>query len=703
MRCICIFLLVFHCLEGFNQGLDYPQAPRHGIADTLWGTVIEDPYRWLENINSDQTRAWLTDQKKLQEKASGRNYRGLTTFLPVYSGIKNRPMFKDGKFCFVFKIDKIYKTRALYYATHPGNVFSLLFDPSRSFRNRDFSIDDVSVSCDNRTIALVLSENAGDWKTIRFLDIESKKMLDDSLMFVKYSGIHWHDDGVFYIKYDVEDISESFTGSIKGRTLYYHKLGTSQQDDIPIYKPDDEYEHFGYSVTPGKNFLILYQTKHIQDIEFTSISAMSLHENHGGGFKEFIISPGGQIYFNVIGELDGNILVHSNLNAPNGMIYLYDPSKVNQADVFVAQFRDQLEYARPVRNNLLKIYRARDQAYAVISDLKGNNLTAWRIPAGFTFNGFNASGNDSIAIYSFSSFVCPPSFYKINLDNFKRERLSEIYTFFETDDLVTEKVYYHSKDSTLVPMYLTYKKGMRQNGNNPTILYGYGGFGISMNPFFDVANISFLRNGGLLATPALRGGGDFPGWHEQGRRLNKQNTIDDFIAAAGFLIANNYTNPKRIAAMGGSNGGLVVAAAMVQRPDLFKAVVASAGVHDMMRYHLFNIGHIHVHEFGNVNDSVDFANLLSYSPLHNVQEGVDYPATLLVASGNDDRVLPFHSFKLLAELQAKGSGSNPYILYFDEHAGHSGNHIMLDRIETRAYIYAFIFQHLNMGRITYTN
>lgn len=253
-------------------------------------------------------------------------------------------------------------------------------------------------------------------------------------------------------------MDESFSGQITGRTLYYHKLGTSQEDDIPVYMPENEYEHFAYRVTPEKKYLILYNTKHIQDIEFKSISTMVLDGENFGKFKEFLLSPGKQNYFSVIGEMGEKLLVRSNLNAPNGMIYLYDPTKLNQAEVFVMQFKDQLVHAYLVGNKLLKVYMAENQSYAIISDLMGNNLTAWRIPEGYTFNRFNASNNDSIAIYSFTSFVCPSSFYKINLDNFKRERLSEIHTFFETEDLVTERVYYHSKDSTLIPMYLTYKR-----------------------------------------------------------------------------------------------------------------------------------------------------------------------------------------------------------------------------------------------------
>lgn len=284
----------------------------------------------------------------------------------------------------------------------------------------------------------------------------------------------------------------------------------------------------------------------------------------------------------------------------------------------------------------------------------------------------------------------------MDLNKLKREKLGKTKIQFDNTNLVTQKVHYTAKDGVQIPLYLTYRDDIKLNGNNPVLLDVYGGFGIPAEPFFSLANVAFVRSGGILAVPALRGGGDFPGWHEQGKRLNKQTTFNDFIAAAEFLIKNYYTNPSKIAAMGASHGGLVVAACMIQRPNLFNVVVAESGVLDMMRYHLFNIGYIYEGEFGNIRDSLDFLNLISYSPLHNLREGVNYPATLLVASENDDRVPPFHSFKFLSELQSKGSGKNPYLLYYQRGAGHSGSSIKVSEIDREAYIYSFIFKHLGM-------
>ena len=411
-----------------------------------------------------------------------------------------------------------------------------------------------------------------------------------------------------------------------------------------------------------------------------------------------ILSTDKNTNYDVLGEISGSLLVNSNLDAENGAIYKYDPTKTSHREVFIPQYKERLEYAGIMGNMLVKTYTDSQQSFAVISDTTGQNLTAWEIPEGYTFSRFTGSIDDSIAIYYFNSFFSPSSIYKIDLNTFEREPLKKTYIWFDNTNLTTKKVYYYSNDSTIIPMYITHKKDLELNGNNPTILYGYGGFGISMEPFFSVPNIIFLNSGGVLATPCLRGGGDYPGWHELGMRLNKQNTFDDFISAAQYLIGENYTNPGILAAMGGSNGGLVVGASMVQRPDLFKVVVSEAGVSDMMRYHLFNIGYIYKEEFGNITDSLDFVNLISYSPVNNVKPGVDYPATLLVASDNDDRVLPFHSFKFIAELQDKGSGKNPYTLLYIENSGHSGSPVFEDRISKDAYIYSFIFKYLGIER-----
>jgi prolyl oligopeptidase len=691
LSAFCVFLFCTYFLSAQNKPA-YPDASRLDISDTLWGRTIHDPYRWLENLESSETKAWLEAQDKLRHNFSGRSYKALLHYLRVYSWIDHNPVRKIGRYYFQSRIVDEYEASSVFYLTSYEGDFRLLLNPSKEWPGRGFSVDGLTLSRDDRFAAIALSENAGDWKTIRFMEIENQRLLPDSLIHVKYSPLYWWNDGVFYATYDVEDQAASFQGQIGGRRLYYHKLGSPQSEDVFVYSSDNDYDYFSFRLSDEGGFLIVSHRGRTEAQGFTHISVMPLAGDSLSAFRDFIISRGSGTYFRVLGEYNGKLLVRSNLNAPTGMIYLYDPAMVNQAEVFLPPRRDQLEFAQKIGDKIILVYLSGNQSYAMINDLQGNNLTAWRIPEGYRFSGFSGSTSDSIAIYTFRSFFSPPSYYKLNLNTLKREMLSETRTLFPTSDLITERVYYFSKDSTLIPMDLTYKKGMRQNGKNPVLLYGYGGFGISMEPFFSVANIIFIRNGGILATPGIRGGGEYPGWHEQGMRLNKQNTIDDFIAAANFLTKQDYTNPSRLAAMGGSHGGFVVAAAMMQRPDLFGVVVSSAGVLDLLRYHLFNIGYVYRQEFGNVSDSLDFENLLRLSPLHNIRESVDYPATLFVAGGNDDRVLPFHSFKTLAALQSKTAGNKPHILYYDEKAGHSGSHIPRQSLEESAFVYSLI-QH----------
>jgi len=381
-------------------------------------------------------------------------------------------------------------------------------------------------------------------------------------------------------------------------------------------------------------------------------------------------------------------------------LFTYDAKGRNKRELLVGGLKEQLEFSKIIGTKILTVYSDDTSSYAIIRDSLGKMISFLKTPPGYRFNagGFSYSTTDNVLICSFFSFFSPSIMYQYNLNTYKAEPIGTTYVNFETRDFITKKIFYYSKDSTLIPMYLTHKKKLKLDGNNPTLLYGYGGFGISMEPFFDPANVAFMRNGGVLATPCLRGGGDFPDWHEEGMGLKKQNTFDDFIAAAEYLIANNYTNSNKLAAMGGSNGGLLVSAVMLQRPELFKAVVSQAGVLDMLRFHLYNVNYGNKVEYGDIKDSISFKNLLKYSPVHNVKQGVNYPATLLVASDNDDRVNPFHSFKFLAELQAKGSGAQPYLLYYEKGGGHSGSHVFEKRIETKAFVYSFIFKQLGMEK-----
>jgi prolyl oligopeptidase len=673
------------------------------VIDTIWGQQVHDPYRWLERIHSIETSDWIEKQNLLTNSHQGKYYQNFVNHINLYSSIDYKPLTKEGKYFFTYKVDDSQKAPVLYFQTRPEQSEKKLFDPSSIESDKNYSIDGFKISPDNKILALILSEGRSDWKTIKFLEIASGKLLKETLNFIKYSSVYWSENGLFYVSYDIKDKGQSFKGLIDGRKLFYHKLGTSQADDIIVYAAKYSNEFFSFQVTPYGKYLVLYHNETIDGVSRNVVSIKNLPLDPSSDFKRLIVSNKRGDYFKVIGENGERVLVETNSNAANGAIFSYNPNLTNSREIFINPYSERLEYVKMLYKSILRIYNNGKQSFAIVCNMRGEQLAAWTIPEGYTFSPFSGSVNEKIAIYHFGSFFSPGYFYQLDLETFERKPLGKTTTFFDIKDLTTQKVWYRSKDSTLIPMYLTHLKSLKQNGKNPAILYGYGGFGISMEPFFNVANLIFLKNGGVLATPALRGGGDFPGWHEQGMRHSKQNTFDDFIAAAEYIIAEKYANPNRIAAMGGSNGGLVVGTAMVQRPDLFKVVVSNAGLFDMLRYHLYNIGYVYSDEFGNANDSTDFVNLYKYSPYHNVKEGIEYPATLLVASSNDDRVNPFHSFKFLSQLQEKGLGNNPYVLYYEKNAGHSGSAAFDSRVNRDAYIYSFIFSHLDMDRRVFFN
>jgi prolyl oligopeptidase len=701
-----LILLLYFSPCSSQKLFTYPPTEKVNAADTLWNKIVEDPYRWLEEINSEKTKEWLKSQEvvtnKYRSKLASNTTEHLSNYTRVgYKDIKSRHSVKRGIYYFSYR-GYTNESSTLYYKLDPDDDYKILFDPNTYDKSAITSIEEIDLSEDNKILALTLSKNGSDWMSIRFIDMETRQLLSDSVNFVKYSNVFWSGNGVFYIKYDVKNTYESFTGQIKIKALQFHTIHTSQESDLAIYTPKDRTDDFYFNVTPEKKYLILYQKSIEKNKKIRTLSYKKLPLKPEDQFKEFIISDAKNVYFNVIGEINDKILVASNLKAKNGILYKCDPEKLNSLEKFTPHYSERLKSAAIINNNkIISLYNGDKRSYAVFTDSSGTKLKSVMIPEGFSFSGFSYTRGDSILIYNFVSFFNTSTIYKINLNTFEQGPVAKTVVPFSFKDLTTKMVYYYSKDSTLIPMYLTHKKNMKLDGTNPTILYGYGGFGVSMRPYFDVGNIPFLNSGGLLAVPQLRGGGDFPDWHEQGIKLNKQNTFDDFIAAAEYLIDSNYTNPEKLAGMGGSNGGLLVGACMTQRPELFKVIVSTAGLLDMMRYHLYNIGYKYTEEFGNVEDSLDFENLLKYSPVHNVKKGIDYPATLLVASDNDDRVNPFHSFKFLSHLQANGPSKNPYVLYYLENAGHSTGEVFNEKMKTKGFIYSFIFKYLDMENKIY--
>ncbi len=706
MRLLLFISIFFSCGLIAQQAFVYPKANASNQADTIWGRVVKDPYRWMEKIDSPEIMEWLNEENKLAQDYNKKLVGSLKENIEQYSYVDFKRFTKQGKYYFSKTIEGERQTAKLFYQQYTYTEPMELFDPNKLERNASTHIDGFLLSPDEKTLALTLSKNGSDWQTIRFFDMEQHKLLDDTLNFVrqlnKDNKVNWFKDGIYYVRYDLKNVKESFKKTVKGQTLYYHKLGTRQSEDILIHKPSNKSTPFVYDVTPEGKYLILFKDTVIEGTPLYYVMYSELKNGPLPNFKVFISlipTKGKLIDINVLGEMNGKLLVQSNFNAPTGAIFKYDLSGRNKKQVVVPAYNNtQLEFAKIVGNKILTLYSNDTASFAYLHDSTGKAIHGLRVPVGnrFDLNHFSYSNSDNTLLLSYYSFFSPPIMFEYNINTLKSEPLGKTIVYKIPEGIITRKVYYYSKDSTRVPMFITYKEKTKLNGNNALLLYGYGGFGISMEPFYDPANVIFIENGGILATPCIRGGGEYPDWHEQGRRLNKQNSFDDFIAAAEYLIANKYTNPEKIAAMGGSNGGLLVGAVMLQRPDLFKVVVSQAGLFDMLRFHLYDLNYLNKGEYGNVKDTADFKNLYSYSPAHNVKEGVNYPATLLVASDNDNRVNPFHSFKFIASLQAKGGNKQPYILYYEKGGGHSGGVTFEKHVETKAFIYAFIFKQLGM-------
>ncbi|MFI5150938.1 MAG: prolyl oligopeptidase family serine peptidase [Bacteroidia bacterium] len=687
----CLFMFSVSCMA--QEKWVYPEAVKNNLADTIWRTPVKDPYRWMEQSTSPEVTEWLKAQKKLADDYKGPLFRSVLEQVSA-SRVKSEYVEKQGKYYFRWYIEKENEVSSLFYSRTEDGEMVRLFDPNRQSFTDKVSIDAYTLSDDSRYLALRLSKNGGDWETIRILDMDSHDLLKDEIKFVKYGAVYWYKNGFFYSHYQVLQEEESKTGIIKGRKLYYHKLGTAETDDLLVYGSSNDLSYFSYERTPEGKYLVLY-TSGIEKPPTWVTSLIPLNDSLKFSPRTLIISKSKDNYFDVLGELGGKLLVRSNQSAPNGAVFTYNPQGTNQREVFVNPSSQILNSAFIFHDHLILTYSGEKPDMAVIRDREGKVMKTLKLPEGSVFSSFSAGDGDEM-YYGFNSYYQPGSLYKLNLKSYVNEPRGHTEVSFSAKNLVTDKVYYYSKDSTRVGMYITHLKDMKLDGHNPVLLEGYGGFGVKEEPYYSRANMVFLNRGGVLANPGIRGGGEQAGWHEKGIRLKKQNSFDDFISAAEYLVANKYTNAGRMVIKGGSNGGLLVAACMEQRPELFKAVVCEAGVLDLMRDHLYNIGYIYTNEYGTVKDSADFFNMLRLSPVHNVKAGVHYPATLLVASDNDDRVNPFQSFKFLAALQAISDGSTPYLLAYGSKGGHSGSQVYENYMEQSAYVYAFIFRQLRM-------
>ena len=704
--CLLTLSIIMSCKEEEKQQavkrdivVDYPDTKKADTVTNYFGTDVKDPYRWLEDDKSAETEAWV--------KAENKATHSYLDNIPYRKALKQRleklwnyekigAPFKEGDYTYFYKNDGLQNQYVIYrYKTgEDPSTATVFLDPNTFKEDGTISLGGTSFSKNGSVLAYAISEGGSDWRKILVMDIESKKIVEDTLVDIKFSGMSWYkNEGFYYSSYDKPKGSE-LSAKTDQHKVYYHKLGTPQKEDQLIFggKASEKHRYIYGSVTEDDRYLIISPR--------VSTSGNKLY------IKD-LTQPNSKLV-EIIGNTDNDtyVLVNegsklflvTNLNAPNKKIVTVDasnPTPENWVD-FIPETKNVLSPST-AGGYFFTEYMVDAVSKVMQYDYDGKLVREVKLPGVGSAAGFGAKKDEKELYYSFTNYVTPGSIYKYDIENGTSELFRKPDIDFNPENYESKQVFYASKDGTKVPMIITHKKGLELNGKNPTILYGYGGFNVSLTPSFSIANAVWMEQGGIYAVPNLRGGGEYgKAWHDAGTQLKKQNVFDDFIAAAEYLIDQKYTSSDFLAIRGGSNGGLLVGATMTQRPDLMKVALPAVGVLDMLRYHTFTAGAGWAYDYGTAEDSKEmFDYLMGYSPVHNVKEGVQYPATMVTTGDHDDRVVPAHSFKFAAELQDKQTGSNPTLIRIETDAGHGAGTPVSKTIEQYADIYGFTL--FNMG------
>ena len=690
--------ILVSCKEEIKKqqtNVNYPLTTKKAVIDTLFGTEVVDNYRWLEDDRSEATETWVKAENEVTfDYLSKIPYRTQlkTRLTELWNYEKVGTPFIEGGYTYFYKNDGL-QNQYVIYRKKDGEE-TVFLDPNTFSEDATTSLGSLSFSKDGKTVAYSISEGGSDWRKIIIMDAVSKTIKEDTLVDVKFSGISWYkNEGFYYSSYDKPKGSE-LSAKTDQHKLYYHQLGTAQKDDIVIFgeKAIEKHRYVGGSVTEDNRYLLISAS--------TSTSGNKLY------IKDLTVKNSPLIPIIDTFESDtyvaqnrkSKLYLVTNMNAPNKKVVTVDaknPSSENWKD-FIPETENVLSL-----NSGAGYFFAEYMVDAVSKvlqyDFDGNLVREVKLPGVGSSGGFGGKKEAKELYFSFTNYNTPNSSYKFNPKDGTYTSYWKPAINFNPEDYQSKQVFYTSKDGTKIPMIITHKKGVELNGKNPTILYGYGGFNISLTPSFSIANAVWMEQGGIYAVPSLRGGGEYgKKWHKAGTQMQKQNVFDDFIAAAEYLIEEKYTSSAYLAIRGGSNGGLLVGATMTQRPDLMKVALPAVGVLDMLRYHTFTAGAGWAYDYGTAEDSKEmFEYLKGYSPVHNVKEGVEYPATLVTTGDHDDRVVPAHSFKFAAELQNKQSGSNPTLIRIETNAGHGAGTPVAKTIEQYADIFGFTL--FNMG------
>jgi len=677
----------------------YPVARKGDQVDDYHGVKVADPYRWLEDLDSDETRSWVDAENKLSF--------GFLEGIPARAAIKERITklwnyekygvpFKEGNRYFYSRNSGLQNQSVLYTVTSLDGQPKLVLDPNTLSSDGTVALSGMQVSNGGKLLAYSLSASGSDWQEWKVRDVDTGQDLSDDLKWVKFSGVSWTRDnsGFYYSRYD-EPKSDSLKATNYFQKVYFHKLGTPQSEDVLVYeRPDQKDWLFGAQVTEDGDYLIIpiFQGTDSK----TRVYYKDLKANNSGVVK---LLDDFDAAYSFIGNQGSRFWFQTDLQASRGKIIEIDTAKPERANwkVLVPEGPEALQTATLVNHKFILNYLKDAYTQVRIHDTNGKLLNEVQFPGIGSADGFGGKATDTETFYSFTGFTTPTTIYRYDTATGKSSVFRQPKVDFDPSTFETKQVFYTSKDGTKVPMFITYKKGLKLDGNNPTYLYGYGGFNVSLSPAFSVGNLVWMEMGGVYAQPNLRGGAEYgEDWHQGGMKLKKQNVFDDFIAAAEWLIRNKYTSTPKLSIGGGSNGGLLVGAALTQRPDLFGAALPAVGVMDMLRFQKFTIGWAWVSDYGSSENADEFKALYAYSPLHNIRPGTAYPATLVTTADHDDRVWPGHSFKFAATLQAAQEGSAPILIRIETKAGHGAGKPTSKIIEEIADRWAFLVKTLEM-------
>ncbi len=697
-----LLIIAFVFSTAATAQLAYPVTKKTDQTDTYFGTKVSDPYRWLEDDKSEETKAWVTEENKvtfgyLDKIPYRKNFQ--EAIEKVFNYPKYSAPFRNGEWFYFYKNDGLQNQSVLYRQKGLNGEAIELIDPNKLSKEGTTRMTVFNLCKDGSYAVVGLSEGGSDWQTYYVRDMATEKILDDKIEWVKVSGVAWEGHGFYYSRYPAPEKGVSAL-SVKNENhqVWYHKVGTAQTADKLIYEDKNNPQRFHTaSTSEDEKFLFLNLSARGKGLDGNAIYAMDLTSKERKFYP--VVADITNDNYGIVENTTGKFLIRTNAGAPNSKVIAVDikDPDLKKAITIIPETKEPLQSASTGGGKLFVSYLKDVSTQTYVYDLNGKRLGEVKYPSLGNGSGMGGERDDKFLFYVFTSFTFPPTIYKYDIASGESEVFRKPDVAFNPADYETKQVFYTSKDGTKIPMFIISKKGIKKDGNNVTLLYGYGGFNINLNPSFSATLLPFLNAGGVYAQANLRGGGEYgQEWHKAGMLLNKQNVFDDFIAAGEYLIKEKYTSNNRLAIRGGSNGGLLVGAVINQRPDLCKVAIPQVGVMDMLRFHKFTIGWNWIADYGSSEmDEKNFKNLYAYSPLHNISSTANYPSTMATTADHDDRVVPAHSFKYIATLQEKYKGKNPVLVRIDVNSGHGASNTKKN-IETTADIYSFIFYEMGV-------